>query len=191
MHISKFLTLVSLCSLTLLAACGTQPVGSLTTTDVPADAKVTVVEFSDFNCPACQASYPITREVRQIAGVHFEYRNFPLDIPGHETSFAAANAYECGKAQGKADAFETALFENSEKFTDEFLRTLPAKYGFDMDLTAYQSCVDDQQFASKVTDDVRTATRTGLNSTPSFIVNGEVVSGARNLIDIVQAKLAQ
>ena len=108
MHTSKLILIPSLALLTLLAACGGSTGGNLATTEVPAETQVTVVEFSDFNCPACAASYPVTREVRRLPNVHFEYRNFPLDIPGHETSFAAANAFECGVAQGKAEEFEAA-----------------------------------------------------------------------------------
>lgn len=189
----KFWT--ALLTLPLLAACGTpQPpvdANKLDREPLTAEQKVTVIEFSDFNCPACKASHKNTRELRALSGVHFELHHFPLGIAGHETSPAAANAYECAAAQGYGKEMETALFEYQEPFTQEWLLAVPARYSLPLDTAKYSACVKNEEFKKRVDDDYQTAIALKLNGTPAFIVNGETVMGGPQVEEKVKALLAK
>ncbi len=182
-----------LASLVLTACGGTSENPWLNLKPIQADEKVVVIEFSDFSCPACKGALTASREVRRMDGVHFEYRHFPLDIPGHELSRAAANAYECASEQDYGEKWEIALFENQGKFTKEFFAALPQKYGYSKDGTfdnaAYQACVAESRYAGKIQTSYRTAIGAGANSTPTFVVNGELIRGAGQLVETVKAKL--
>lgn len=162
---------------------------------VTADEKVIVTEFSDFNCPACKATYPLVHEVAKMSGVHFELRHYPLPIPGHETSPAASNAYECGAAQGLADEFTQALFDNQSEagFSDELIKGLPTKYGFDKragwDAAAYATCITTSAKKGIVDRDLAAANSNRLDHTPTILVDGVEVS-ARDLAKTVEAKLS-
>jgi protein-disulfide isomerase len=174
----------------LLAGCGGGNDGGTYATEPRLDdTLVSVVEFSDFSCPACRGAHEETRKIRQIKGVQFEYRHFPLDIPGHEQSRAAANAYECAAAQGYAAEAETALFANQGNFSEELFLALPTENAWDsdagFDLAAYQTCVSDTKYASTVADDYRAAMSAGLSGTPSFVVNGRIMTGTAQLRDAI------
>lgn len=184
----------------LLSACtsGAAPTtGSLQTRATPPAGKIVVVEYSDFNCPACKSSYPLVREVERMPDVYFELRHFPLPIPGHETSSQAASAYECGAEQGLADEFAAALFENQseEGFSDTFLAGLPAKYGFDkragFDAKKYAACFADGTYTDKIGTDKLSAKQAEVNGTPAFVVNGTLMIGARDLMSTIEAERAK
>jgi protein-disulfide isomerase len=178
-----------------LTACGSSSGVFLNLEPLANGEKIAVIEFSDFNCPACKGAYPISREVRHLPGVHFEYRHFPLDIPGHEESRAAANAYECAAEQGYAEAWETALFDNQGQFSDELFAKLPQSYGYaadgKFDSATYATCLTKEKYADKIQAGYRDAIQAGLNSTPSFVVNGQIVRGASQLVEAVQSELAK
>lgn len=177
---------ILLTSSVLLAGCGgASDLG--TRTETLADT-VTVVEFSDFNCPACKSAVPLTRELQRMEGVHFEHRHFPLDIPGHELSLTAAVAYECAAAQSQADEIGQALFDLQGTMTEEAILGLPEAYGLPMDTAAYQTCVNEEETIDIVMDDVRAAMRAGLNFTPSFLVNGEVARAGDVLTKVEAAQ---
>lgn len=169
----------------VLTGCGASDSPFLTRNETPTDAKIVVVEFSDFNCPACRGAQPVVRELKRQSGLYFELRHLPLAIPGHETSYAAAAAYECGAEQNYGAKFETALFDNQGNFSDEFFLRLPTIYGFAADDTFnsedYQACLSEERYAKLVSADVRAAAGAGLRATPTFVVNGKVVTGASAL----------
>jgi protein-disulfide isomerase len=182
----------------ILSACtAAAPSNPLGTRDVPPTDKIVVVEYSDFNCPACKSAYPVAREVKRMSDVYFELRHYPLPIPGHETSAQAASAYECGAEQGLGDEFANALFENQGKdekkgFTDEFLVGLPVKYGFDkrpgFEAAKYATCFADGTYKDKVATDKLSAQKAEVTGTPSFIVNGKPMLGARELMEAIEAE---
>lgn len=194
--------LISLAAASLLAGCAGQtgstgeagPIGNATRQTVSADAKVVVVEFSDFSCPACQAAQPIAGRIASLPGVHFELRHFPLPIPGHEMSDEAAEAYECAANQGFGKDVAAALFAEQGKFTDDLFLELPTKYGLTTsqawDDAKYRSCVQDRETKSIVNADLAAVNELGLNSTPSFVINGEVVTGGTAAEKKVQELLA-
>ncbi|MDE2001842.1 MAG: DsbA family protein, partial [Patescibacteria group bacterium] len=150
------------------------------------NAPVTVVEYSDYQCPFCGRFFTQTEPQIQDAyvktgKVRFIYRNFPFLGP---ESVASANAAECAKDQGKFWEYHDALFtteiadgqENSGNLTRSLFMSLATKLG--MDTTQFGSCLDSNKYASKVQSDYSNAKSIGVQATPTFFVNGTKLEGA-------------
>ncbi len=146
----------------------------MTRAPAPEGTKVVVVEFSDFNCPACRSASEIAKKIRKIPNLYFEFRHFPLPISGHETSSAAANAFECGRTQGFGEKMEEVLFANLGNLSEELFLKLPEihNFGESFDSEKFEKCVIENEFGDLVKKDLSFAKRSGLNSTPTFFVNG-------------------
>ena len=134
-------------------------------------AKVTLVEFSDFQCPACLAAKPT---VDAILKAHpndllFAYRNFPLNQ--HPFSHQSAQAAESAGIQGKYWDMYDLLFANQEKFADSLFPELAKS--LDLDLTKFDSDMKNETLKTKILNDISAGTRFGVNSTPSFFLNGK------------------
>ena len=175
----------------VLAGCGADsPATREQTADTDA---VSVVEFLDFNCPACKSAQTLLRPLAFEKGVVFEVRHFPLSqIPGHETSFAAAVAYECLADAGFAVEAEAALFDNQGDLTEEFLAQLPSDYALPVPSDAYQACRESKQVEARVQADAAAARKLDLPGTPAVLINGELTEiqrvpiVVRELLDATQ-----
>lgn len=139
-------------------------------------AKVTIVEFSDFQCPACKAANPIMKKVlTDFAGqVNFVYRHFPL--PQHKNAVKAAEAAEAAGEQGKFWQMQDKLFEGQEEWAEvgdprEKFLSYAQELGLDMD--KFKTVVDSKKFATKIDRDKGDGLTVGINSTPTFFINGE------------------
>lgn len=158
----------------------------------PSAAPVTIIEFSDFQCPFCKRSAGVIKEVLRAYGekVRFVYRDYPT--PNHTHAKQAAEAAQCAATQGKFWAYHDLLFEHQQ-----------AGYGWDfnrlaqqasMDMAAFSHCLDTHEYASEVESDLRDALNAGVTSTPTFFINGRPLVGARSfeefklLIDTALAK---
>ena len=141
------------------------------------NAPITLVEFSDFECPYCERHYPTLKKIlSDNAGkVRLVYKHFPLSF--HADAQKAAEASECADEQGKFWEYHDILFENqpSGYSLDKF-----KKWAQDTGLNAAQfnSCLDAGKYASKVQSDFDEGQRKGVNGTPATFVNGQLVSGA-------------
>jgi protein-disulfide isomerase len=135
-----------------------------------ADAPVTVVEFTDFQCPACRAIHPVLDELLKSYGnrVRFVVRDFPLTQ--HEQSRKAAEAADAANAQGKFFEYATVLFKNQEALDVASLKKYAAALGLDM--TRFNAALDGGTYAAEVQKDVEDGTEYGINSTPTIFVNG-------------------
>lgn len=142
---------------------------------------VTVVEFLDFECEACGAFYPYVEQLRKdYAGkVTFGFRYFPL--PGHGNSRNAAAAVEASSRQGKTEQMYQRMYETQsewgEKGTDsqaERFRGYAKDLGLDMQ--RYDRDVASKDVTDLIQDDVDLGTKLGVNSTPTFFINGEPVT---------------
>ncbi len=137
--------------------------------------KVTIVEFGDFQCPACGAAHPVVAQIlREYQGkVTFVFRNFPL--PMHPNAPMAAEAAEAAGAQGKFFEMHNLLFtnqkewENSKNPLDQF--TQYAKE-LKLDEAKFKSDVEGKKYAKKIEKDVSDGYAVGVNSTPTFFING-------------------
>lgn len=143
----------------------------------PVDAPVTVVEFSDYQCPYCQAWYQQTFDqlmANYPDKIRFVYRDLPL--PGHPESLPAAEAANCAGEQGAYWKFHNALFSGQYQLG----RAAYEQYAVDLglDTAAFTACLDDHHTQAEVKADAADATRLGLTGTPSFVINGRILIGA-------------
>ena len=142
-------------------------------------AKVTVVEFGDYQCPACGAAEPtVERLLKDYKGkINFVFRNFAFI--GQESTWAA-EAAECAGDQGKFWEYHNFLYshqagENEGAFTKDHLKSF-AK-ALNLDSSKFDSCLDSDKYSGKVASDTNDGKTVGVNSTPTFFINGEMNTG--------------
>ena len=141
-------------------------------------AKVTIVEFSDFQCPYCLRVAPTLKKIRATYGdtVRVVWKDFPL-TQIHPQAFKAGEAGHCAAEQGKFWEYHDQLFGNQQALMPDDLKKYAA--GLSMDAERFNSCLDSSKHAEVVRDGVAQGTRLGVNSTPTVFVNGRRVSGAQ------------
>lgn len=135
------------------------------------EAKTYLVEFSDLQCPACKAYYP---EVKKIIETNkdkllFAYRHFPLEQ--HKFAESAALAVEAAAEQDKFWEMHDYIFENQDSLSEEFLLGAWEKLG--LDKTKYEKAFKEKTYQSSVNTDKADGNQFGVNSTPTFFLNGE------------------
>ncbi len=154
------------------------PVYEIATDDQPAKgaatAPVTIIEFTDFQCPSCALAHPVLeRLVAEYADrVRFVVRDYPL--AQHTNAFKAAEAAEAARAQGKYWEYAALLFSNQSALEVPQLKEYATRVG--LDRQKFDAMLDSNQFADKVRRDLNDGLRVGVNSTPSVFVNGRRVS---------------
>lgn len=158
----------------------------------PGGAPVTIVEFSDYQCPFCKRAEPTVEQLlkRYPEQVRVVYRHFPLD--GHAEARPAAEAAACAEDQGKFWEYHKLVFQNSPKLAKEDLRELAGKAA--LDVAAFDACVAEGRHKAKVQADLEAGREAGVSGTPAFFVNGIPLSGARSLqefVKLVDAELAK
>lgn len=156
-----------------------------------AKAAVTIVEFSDFECPYCRAVQGTLKQVLDIyAGqVRLVFKHLPLE--GHRNSLPAARAAYCAGEQDRFWQFHDALFTATELSPGLFTQ-IAGELG--LGVTKFQACVNSEQSRAGVVKDLETARVFGVESTPSFIVNGKLVQGALSFADfqkLIEQELKQ
>ena len=151
----------------------------------PKDAKVTIVEYSDFQCPFCSKVYStVENDVIKVYGdkVRFVFKNFPLSSI-HPWAEDAAVASECAFRQGNDKFWKMydGLFSQQGDITKDNLRdkTTEIAKNAGMDVGKFQECLDGKQTLDAVQADTKEATALGVNSTPTFFINGRRLSGAQ------------
>lgn len=135
------------------------------------NAKVSIVEFSDFECPFCGRLHPtLARITQEYEGeVNWVYRHFPLSF--HRNAESSARASECVARLGGNDAFWNfgdRLFENQRSLNDDLYTQLAGEFGIDQ--TEFESCLSDDAIAQAVSEDLNDATRSGGRGTPYVVV---------------------
>ena len=143
----------------------------------PADAPVTIVEFSDFQCPYCQRVGPTMASVREAYGdkVRIVFRDYPLAF--HQQAQPAAEAAQCAHEQGKFWEYHDKLFANQQALGADDLK----KYAADLELDGerFTECFDSGRFRQDVQDDFQYGQSVGVSGTPAFFINGRFISGAQ------------
>jgi len=145
----------------------------------PADAPVTIVEFSDFQCPYCQRWHEqvFAQLMRAYEGkIRFVYRDFPLKSI-HAQAVPAAEAADCALAQGAYWEFHNALFSGKYGLDAAGFSSYAADLG--LNVPAFNQCVNSRQFAGEVEADFKYAVELGVTSTPTFFINGLALVGAQ------------
>ena len=156
-----------------------------------ADAKVTIVEFGDYQCPACGAANPIIKKV--IGEYHakdliFVYRHFPLTSI-HKSALPAAYAAEAAGAQGKYWEMHNLIFDNQSEWSEsnnasEIFERYAAQLSLDLD--KFKSDISGGVFTEVVNRDFEDGKNVGVNSTPTFFVNGEEMVGVPKYDELKQ-----
>lgn len=143
------------------------------------DAKVTVIEYSDFECPFCGQIEPALKQMMTEFpnDVRLIYRHFPLSF--HPQAQKAAEASECAAKLGGNDAFwkmHDKLFQNQQTLGAETYSRLAKELG--LNEGNFKTCLDSGEMAAKVNSDMASGNDAGVNGTPATFINGKLVSGA-------------
>jgi protein-disulfide isomerase len=144
----------------------------------PAQAAVTVVEFSDFQCPYCSRVTPTLKKVQETYGdtVRVVYRDLPL-VQIHPQAAKAAEAATCAHDQGKFWEMHDRLFADQSKLQVDELKKHAAELG--LDTAAFNQCLDSSKHAAEWQQDAADASTFGVTSTPAFFINGRLLVGAQ------------
>jgi len=142
----------------------------------PESAKVTLVEFSDFQCPYCSRAAAVTDQIKQKYSkeVRFVFRQFPL--PFHEHAHLAAEAALAAAAQGKFWEYHDLLFKNQQELGRESLEKYAAEAGLEM--AAFKKALDQGTFKEAVDQDIELGKKVAVNGTPTLFINGARASNA-------------
>ena len=152
-----------------------------------ADAKVTVVEFSDFQCPYCSRAVSGVEELLKAYpdDVRVVFMHYPLSF--HKEAMPAAIASQCANVQGKFWDFHDKVFENQGQMSAEAFAGHAKDAGLDMD--KYKTCISDPATAAFVKKDMEQGNEAGVEGTPSFFINGEPYSSGVPSADAIKAYL--
>ena len=171
----------------------------------PADAPVTIIEFSDFQCPFClrfwNQTLPQIKQEYQDK-VRFVYRDFPL-TGIHAWAQKAAEAAECADDQDKFWEYHDLIFANQNALSEQLntagldgvLATFKS-YAADLglDTAPFNDCLDSGKYTSEVQKDLQDGQSYGVTGTPAFFINGQLVSGAQpfaNFKTVIDAALEE
>jgi protein-disulfide isomerase len=144
-----------------------------------ADAPITIVEFSDFQCPFCERFFTETYpQLKQKYGdkIHFVYRDFPLSQI-HPQADIAAQAANCANGEGKFWEYHDILFKNQSKLQRDDLVGYATQLGIDK--TKFSKCLDSRTYDPQINQDIQDGFNLGVGGTPTFFINGRPVVGAQ------------
>jgi len=152
------------------------------------DAPVTIVEWSDFECPFCGRFYSqtlsqIEETYINTGKVKLVYRDFPLGF--HQNAQKAAEAAECADDQGKFWEMHDMLFESGVSGGVAGFKQHAADLG--LNTATFDNCLDSGEKAEEVQKDMRDGSNAGIRGTPGFIINGQLLSGAQPFAAFQQA----
>ena len=144
------------------------------------NAPVTIIEFSDFECPFCEKFYSqtlsqIEREYIDTGKVRLAYKHLPL--PFHPQAMPAALATECAQEQGKFWEYHDVIFENQGLLAQNKYKEWAGQLGLNQE--KFDQCFDSKKYEERVLKDLAEAESAGIGGTPTFLVNGKIVSGAQ------------
>lgn len=143
----------------------------------PKDAPITIVEFSDFQCPFCgRAASTVDQVLEAYPGkIQLFFRHFPLDF--HKQAPKASEAAMCAGEQNKFWEYHDVLFKNQDKLMPEDL-TRHAE-GLGLDSAKFNECLNSNKYAATVQKDLEAGKKLGVTGTPAFFINGRMISGAQ------------
>ena len=151
------------------------------------DAKVTMIEFSDFECPFCKRYFDetlsqIIKEYVDTGKVKLYYRHFPLDF--HPAAMPSALASECANEQEKFWEYHDKIFQEQDKIagkTADVITTQLKSFAQKLGLNAsrFSSCLDNAKYQANVDADLNDGRTAGVSGTPTFFINGKRIVGAQ------------
>lgn len=156
---------------------------------VPKDGKVLILEFSDYQCPACRGAEPILRRMLDYYGdkVTWVHKHFPLE-QAHKFARLGSVSAVCVERQGKFKAWHELLFTRQQEWTGEKMtkeEVVSKLRGYaselKLDLPAFDACLADPAADKQVTDDFKEGKLYNIRSTPTFFINGIRLLGSQQL----------
>ncbi len=146
----------------------------------PKDVPVTIVEFSDFQCPFCRRVIPTIKELmgRYAGKVKWVFRDFPI-ASIHPQAMKAAEAARCAGEQGKFWEYHDTLFDNQTRLTAADVMAFAEQLR--LDPSAFGQCLRTGKYQAAVEADIQEGRRVGVTGTPTFFINGRSLSGAQPL----------
>lgn len=155
------------------------------------DARVTIVEFGDFQCPYCRQLVGVLGQVMDAYGdqIRLVYRNFPLTAI-HPGAQVAAEASLCAQEQGKFWELHDEMYANPAAISASYLKGTARRLGFDGE--QFDGCLDSEKYREQVATDERDARQLGLTGTPGLFINGRFLAGvpdAEKIVEIVLDEL--
>ena len=159
----------------------------------PENAPVTIVEFSDFECPYCSRVVPTLEQIIETYGdrVRLVFRQFPLNNI-HPNAQKAAEASLCANDQGKFWEMHDLMFKEQKSLELEQLKEKAAR--LELDVEAFNGCLDSSKYADVVMSDQESASQIGVSGTPALFINGRFLSGAQpyeQLSAVIDEELAK
>ena len=150
------------------------------------DARVTLVEYGDFECPHCRALLPVIEAARTAFGdnLRFAFRHFPLRS-SHPHALPAAKAAEAAGEQGRFWEMYRRLYERQTELGDEDLRRHGREIG--LDFPRFERELTARAHELRIRDDLASAAASGATGTPSLFINGELYTGALRRDDVLAA----
>lgn len=160
-----------------------------------ADAPVTIIEFSDFQCPFCGKFFKETlpqlrKDYIETGKAKLVFRDFPLDF--HQFAQKAAEAAECAHEQGKFWEMHDMIFDHQDALAVDDLKGYAKQAG--LDTTKFGDCLDSGKYESEVKKDLADGSNVGVSGTPAFFINGMALTGAQPyeaFKQIIDAELAK
>lgn len=146
-----------------------------------AQAPVTIIEFSDFECPYCRRAVPILKELleKYPGKLKLVYRDFPG--PNHQQALSAAEAAQCAAEQDRFWEYHDALFTQHASGSGWNYSTLAENLGLRQ--VPFDVCMKEHRYRQEVLKDLQDGLKIGVTSTPTFFINGRPLVGARPLAD--------
>jgi len=157
----------------------------------PSSAKVTLIEYGDFECPACGQAYHAVKILLIHFGdnIRFVFRHFPLREQ-HPHAELAAETAEAAGAQHEFWPMHDLLFENQLHLKEKSLRQYAEK--LELDMAKYDHDINDHIYLQRVQESMQGGTRFGIESMPAFFINGvlhDVSFGLEHLQEAIEAEL--
>ncbi len=147
------------------------------------DASIELVEYSDFQCPACAAFYPIVQQIMEEYGdtIKFTYKHFPLRRI-HMNADLAARATEAAGLQGEFWGMHDVIFENQKEWSEVRAKSIFIGYAenLGLDVGKFKKDLSSNAIKEKVQNDFESGVALEVNSTPSFFLNGEKLNEIRS-----------
>jgi len=145
----------------------------------PPDAPVTVVEFSDYQCPACRQAHETVRKVRELyAGrLRWVFKDYPLQR--HKDAELAAEAGKCAADQNKFWEYQDLLYGSQEELTFERLEAFASRLGMVGD--QFKRCLEGRKYKDGIEKELEEAKKIGVDRTPTFVINGRLLVGGLSL----------
>lgn len=154
------------------------------------DSKVTLVEFGDFQCPACRAFHPVVKELLasyEEGQIKFIFKHFPLTSI-HPNAMIAALAAEAAGNQGKFFEYHDMLYDMQDRWEGLIAADVDVKFiefaqDLELDIEQFNADRKDPGTEAKIRANMDEGTNSGVTSTPTFFVNGEKIDNPQNISD--------